>query len=394
MSGAPASASNWPAIWVILAAGFAAGAHMAKVPPALPALRADFDVSLVQSGFIHSMMYAIGACVGIFGGAAADRFGQKRFALIGLALMATGSLAGALSHSFALLLGSRFCEGVGFILLTVSAAALLATAAQPRDRATAFSLWSTYMPTGGTVALLVAPLALAGPGWRSLWLGLAAYTIVCIVLFLRFVPAPRFAAKVASVSLLRDSISSPGALALCLAFACYVGQWSSLMAWLPTFAVDERGLGQGAASLLTAAFVAINIPGNLFGGFLLKQGLPRQVVLLLGAAVMGLSAGGILLAAVPDALRLACVLLFSLVGGVIPAAVFSGTAVHARSAQHVGTVNGMVMQASHLSQFTLPVVIAWVATRFGGWSASLGVMLALAAVGALAALAVGRYERR
>ncbi len=394
MSGAPASASNWPAIWVILAAGFAAGAHMAKVPPALPALRADFGVSLVQSGFIHSMMYAIGAGVGIFGGAAADRFGQKRFALIGLALLAAGSLAGALSHSFALLLAARFCEGVGFILLTVSAAALLATAAQPRDRATAFSLWSTYMPTGGTVALLVAPLALAGPGWRSLWLGLAAYTIVCIVLFLRFVPAPRFAAKVASASLLRDSISSPGALALCLAFACYVGQWSSLMAWLPTYAVDERGLGQGAASLLTAAFVAINIPGNLFGGFLLKQGLPRQAVLLLGAAVMGLSATGILLAAVPDALRLGCVLLFSLVGGVIPAAVFSGTAVHARSAQHVGTVNGMVMQASHLSQFTLPVVIAWVATRFGGWSASLGVMLALAAAGALAALAVGRYERR
>ncbi len=166
------------------------------------------------------------------------------------------------------------------------------------------------------------------------------------------------------------------------------------MAWLPTFAVDERGLGQGAASLLTAAFVAINIPGNLFGGFLLKQGLPRQAVLLLGAAAMGVSAAGILLAAVPDALRLACVLLFSLVGGVIPAAVFSGTAVHARSAQHIGTVNGMVMQASHVSQFTLPVAIAWVATRFGGWSASLGVMLALAAAGALAALAVGRYERR
>ncbi len=394
MGEKPSPATNWPAVWVILAAGYAAGAHMTKVPPALPALRADFGVSMVESGFIHSMMYAIGAALGIFGGATADRFGQKRFGLIGLVLMAAGSLAGALSHSFALLLAARFCEGVGFILLTVSAAALLAEATRPKDRATAFSLWGTYMPTGGTVALLVAPLALASTGWRSLWLALSAYTVLCIVLFAKFVPAPHFATKVSSAHLLRDSLSSPGALALCLAFACYVGQWSSLMAWLPTFAVDERAMSQGSASLLTAAFVAINIPGNLLGGLLLRKGISRRTVLLLGSLAMGTSVLGILLGSVPDSLRLACLLAFSLLGGMIPTAVFSGTPVHAKSAQHVGTVNGMVMQASHLSQFTLPVAIAWVATRFGGWSASLGLMLSLAALGAAAGVAVGRYERR
>ena len=73
--------------------------------------------------------------------------------------------------------------------------------------------------------------------------------------------------------------------------------------------------------------------------------------------------------------------------------VFSGAPVHAKSPQHVGTTNGMVMQASHLSQFVIPIVVAWVATRTGGWGASLGVMLLLSLVGIVAAFAIAPYER-
>jgi cyanate permease len=166
------------------------------------------------------------------------------------------------------------------------------------------------------------------------------------------------------------------------------------MTWLPTFMVDERGANAGTAALLTAAFVAANIPGTQLGGLLLKRGLSRAAVLAGGAIAMGATSIGILSAAAPDGLRLACALAFSFLGGVIPVAAFSGTTVHAKSAAHIGTMNGMLMQSSHLSQFVLPIVIAWLASRSGGWSASLAAMLALAATGVLAALAVSRYERR
>jgi len=51
-----------------------------------------------------------------------------------------------------------------------------------------------------------------------------------------------------------------------------------------------------------------------------------------------------------------------------------------------------VMQSSHLSQFIAPIVVAWVASRWGGWSATLGVMLTLSAIGVAAGLGIGRYE--
>ena len=54
----------------------------------------------------------------------------------------------------------------------------------------------------------------------------------------------------------------------------------------------------------------------------------------------------------------------------------------------------MIMQASHIGQFVVPILVAWVASRFGGWSASLDTMLVLACAGIAAAIAVGRFERR
>ena len=386
--------TSWVSVWVVFAAGLAAGAHICKVPPALPLLRADLGLTLVQSGFIATMFYVMGSVVGVFVGAVVDRYGQKRFALIGLACMCAGGLYGVFVQDYAGLLFSRFIEGVGFMLFTVAGVALLAGVTNAGDRPMAYSLWSAYMPTGGALALLAAPLALATFGWRSLWLAIAVYTALVAVLLARVVPAPRFGGGIASLRLVAESVIRPGSMALCVVFFCYVGQWTSLMIWLPTFLVSERGASPSTASLLTALYVAANIPGNLSGGWLLKRGMARWVVITLASAAMALTATCALAAALPDALRLASVLAFSLLGGLIPAAVLGGGPVHARSPQHIATTQGMIMQGAQLGQFFGPLFVALAAQGLGGWSASLGVMLAFAAVAAVAGLVVGRFELR
>src|SRR5258706_8416234 len=165
---------------------------MGKVPPALPAMREDLGLSLIESGFVPPMMDTVGSVPGVFGGAAADRFGQKRYALIGLGLMVAGGVLGALAWSYWVLLVSRFFEGVGFILLTVAAAPLLTAATLPKDRSTAFSIWSCYMPAGGTAGMPPAPLSLATWGWRGLWRRLAASTPARPPLPPRRLPPPSF----------------------------------------------------------------------------------------------------------------------------------------------------------------------------------------------------------
>ena len=52
----------------------------------------------------------------------------------------------------------------------------------------------------------------------------------------------------------------------------------------------------------------------------------------------------------------------------------------------------MVMQASQLTQFASPMLIAWIAARLG-WGASLPVMLGFAACAAAGGFAIARIER-
>jgi MFS family permease len=385
--------SNWPAIWAIYAGGLVAGAYMTKVAPALPGLRAELGLSLVESGLIATTFNLMGMLVGVLAGVLCDRFGHKRLALLGLIVLAAGGALGAAAWGFASLLVARFLEGVGFIAFVVSAVALMnAAAATPRDRARALGLWSSYMPTGGTIALLAAPLLIGTWGWRGLWMVLAVAALVSTLALARLVPASQYG-QVSSMRLVVESLRNAGNITMALLFAFYVAQWTSIMVWLPTFLVDEHRMSATAAALATALYVMINAPGNLTGGWLLARGVPRGALVIGGALIAAVCEIGMLAGALPPAARYALVLVFSFSAGVIPAAVFSGLPVHARTPQHIGTGNGIVMQASQLGQFLAPLALAWIATGFG-WHANLWALLAFAAGAALCGVAIGRIEHK
>jgi MFS transporter, DHA1 family, inner membrane transport protein len=383
--------TQWRGVWAVFAAGLVAGAYMTKVPPALPGLRGELGLTLVESGLIVTTFNVLGMLVGMLAGMVCDRLGHKRLALAGLAVMAAGGALGAAAQSFGVLLFSRFVEGVGFILFAVPAPALMTSlTANARDRARALGIWSAYMPTGGTIALLAAPPLIGLAGWRGLWLALAAAALVAAIPFAIAVPPSR-PAQVGSVRLVAESIRQKGNLAMALLFACYVAQWTSIMVWLPTF-LTEQGIASSAAAIATAAMVLVNAPGNLLGGFLLSRGVPRGPLVVAASVIAALCEIGMLAPALPGALRFALVLLFSLCAGVIPASIFAGLPVHARSPQHIATGNGMVLQFSNLGQFFGPLAIAWLAARFG-WSASLWALVAFAAGGAACGLALRIIEK-
>ena len=386
--------SNWPAIWAIFSGGLIAGAYMTKVAPALPGLRDEFGLTLVESGFIATTFNLMGMLVGMVAGVLCDRFGHKRLAVLGLLTLFLGGLLGAFAWSFATLLFGRFIEGVGFILFTVSAVALMnASAATARDRAKALGLWSSYMPTGGAIALFAAPWLIGAGGWRGLWMVFAVLAVLSAFALWRVVPVSQHG-QVSSMRLVAESLASPGNLVMAALFAFYVAQWTSIMVWLPTFLIDEHRLTAGAAALATALFVLMNAPGNLAGGWLLARGVPRGALIVAGATIAGVCQIGMLSETLPAALRYTLMLVFTFSAGVIPASVFSGIPVHARTPQHIGTGNGIVMQASQIGQFLGPLALALIATHFGGWQASLWALLAFAAGAALCGIAIGAIENR
>jgi MFS family permease len=385
--------TNWRAVWAVYAGGLVTGAYMTKVPPALPEMRAEFGLSLIESGLIVTTFNVLGMLVGVLAGMLGDRFGRKRLALAGLLLMAAGGVMGASVTTFAALLASRFLEGVGFILFAVPAPALMSgLAATARERSKALGLWSSYMPTGGALALLAAPLLMAAWNWQALWLAIAAAAIAAAAIFWRVVPdSPP--ASVGSMRLIAESLAQKGNLVMALLFACYVAQWTTVMVWLPTF-LSEHGASTASAATATALMVLANIPGNLAGGWLLSHGFARNRLVLTACAIAATCEIGMLSMALPDGVRFSLVLVFSLCAGLIPASVFAGLPVHAPTPQHIATGNGIVLQFSNVGQFFGPLAIAWIASRFGGWEATLWALLTFAAIGAACGATLGVIEKQ
>jgi MFS transporter, DHA1 family, inner membrane transport protein len=385
--------TSWPAVWAIFAGGLVAGAYMTKVAPALPGLRDELGLTLVESGLIATMFNLMGMLIGMIAGVLCDRFGHRRLALAGLVILCAAGVLGAAATGFSTLLFSRFLEGIGFILFIVSGVALMnAAAGTPADRAKALGLWSAYMPSGGAIALFAAPALAAVWGWRGLWVALALLAIVAALALWRLVPASEHG-QVRSMRLVAESLANRGNLVMAALFALYVAQWTSIMVWLPTFLIDEHRLTAAAAALATALFVLINAPANLFGGWLLSRGVRRGALIITGALVAAVCEIGMLSDLLPPGARFVLVLVFSFAAGVIPASVFSGLPVHARTPQHIGTGNGIVMQASQLGQFLGPLALAWIATRFG-WNANLWALLAFAAGAVACGVAIGAIENK
>jgi cyanate permease len=174
----------------------------------------------------------------------------------------------------------------------------------------------------------------------------------------------------------------------------YALQWMAVMTWLPTFLVQARGATPLAAASLAAIFSIANMPGILFGTWLLQRNVPRGTLLVVTFTLMGACNVAIFSVGVADGLRYAAVLGLSAIGGIIPAAVMSSSQRYAHSPAQVGGLQGLIVQVSNIGQFAGPLAVAAVVSATGRWESGLGVVLAAAALGVLTGLAVGRFERR
>jgi MFS transporter, CP family, cyanate transporter len=386
-----------PALVVILA-GVAAALHVGKLPPALPVLQQQLGITLLQAGFLLSLVQLAGMTLGLAVGLAADGLGLRRSMVAGLLVLTAASTLGGWADSASSLLALRAVEGLGFLLASMPAPSLIRLLV-PRDRIDRMlGLWGAYMPFGTAMALLCGPLAIGLAGWQGWWWMLALLSFAMAVWLMRAVPAdhaPAAGRRQAWPARLRETLGAPGPWLVALGFAMYSGQWLAVVGFLPSI-YAQAGIAGWTGAVLTALAAAVNIAGNVVSGRLLQRGARPQVLLCTGYVAMGL---GALLAfvpvpAMPVAVKYAAVLVFSMVGGMIPGTLFSLSVRLAPSAGTVSTTVGFMQQWSALGQFAGPPLVAWVAHRAGGWHWTWAVTGAFSVLGIGVAMLVGRALRR
>lgn len=240
------------------------------------------------------------------------------------------------------------------------------------------------MGTGIALALLGGPLALQWLGWQGWWGLLGLLSCAVAIWLLYTIPSDRVRASAALAPMAASpspatppaSWWAPLALTLrhrgpwqvALLFALYSSQWLAVIGFLPAI-YAQAGLGGAQAGALTALASWINVVGNISSGRLLQQGWCARHLLWVGYGSMGLGTVlifGIWTEGLPM-LRYLAVLVFSAVGGVIPAVLFSLAVRVAPNERTVSTTVGWMQQCSSAGQFLGAPLVAWVASQVGGW---------------------------
>jgi MFS family permease len=382
-----AARSRWPAIAAIVFAGFAAAAQIGKVPAALTTIGAEFDLPLHGAALVVSLSALLAGVGGLGIGLAASRLGPRRCLLGGLTLAAGAAALAPLAQATAPLLAIRVLEGAGFLLVVVSAPALVAALAAPADRAFAMGIWGCFMPGGIALGLFTAPIVEAF-GWRAAWLLCAALLVVALLACWRLVPRLEVSSAGPGAplgALLRGLFAARRPLRVAGAFAAYNVVYFALAAFLPAY-LESRGAGTGVAGAAGAVAAIANLLGNLASAELMRRGARPERLVSLGATAMGVLVAAVYLTPMPVAAT-ALALLASVVGGLVPAACFALVPASVPRAELVAPAVGMTIQGNNLMQLLAPPLlgalagIAWgllaLPVLLGGLlAAALGVSLA------------------
>lgn len=403
-----------PALIVILG-GVSAALHVGKLPAALPALQAAMNITLLQAGFLLSLVQLAGMTLGLAVGLAADGMGLRRSMITGLLVLAGAGMLGGWAQDATSLLVLRAVEGFGFLLASMPAPSLIRRLVPAQRLNAMLGLWGAYMPFGTALALLAGPLVIGLASW-PVWWWLIAVLSLLMALWMLAVPADEPWRAHAAVGArgpdeagtpggegaarhgwrdrLVQTLSSRGPWLVAGIFAMYSGQWLAVIGFLPSI-YAQAGVSGAATGVLTAMAAAVNMSGNIASGRLLQRGLRPQVLLYAGYCAMALGAvlAFALPGSVPAALRYAAVLMFSALGGMIPGTLFSLAVRLAPNDRTVSTTVGWMQQCSAVGQFAGPPLVAWVASRAGGWHWTWAVTGACSLIGIFLARHVGRLAR-
>jgi MFS family permease len=257
------------------------------IPPLLPYIRDEFEISVTQAGAVFSAFtIAYGVCQ-LPAGWLADRIGQRMLILLGVSGVALWGVLAGLSPGYWAMIIFMVLLGVFGGGYHPSSAPMVSAQVAPNRRGWALGVHQI----GGTTSNLSAPLIAAGLatllGWRSAFVvpGVVVVALGIVLYLLIGHTRPRAAQEAGHVG----ESSRPG-LSTLVAYIVLgtVGQVFilSTVAFASLFAVDALGQSEGLAAALPFAVYLGGMPaGPLAGHYSDKLGASRVLI------ASGLAAG-------------------------------------------------------------------------------------------------------
>lgn len=379
------SARVGPTLFLCL---FAAQAALIALSPVLAEVAADFEVSTATAGQLRSVSGVAAGVTALAMGAVAGRLGLRDLLLVGLRVLALGSLASAAAPSFAALVVAQVAVGAG--LAAVLSGGLAAAAAwTSEDRQAGVLSWALIGQPGAWIVGLPMIGLVGDASWRLGWLAVPFATCVLALLAVgaRSPDAATEPARGTWRLLRRSPEVAWWGLGELLAFSA----WAGTLVFAGALFVESYEVSPGSAGLLLGAAAVAYLPGNFLARRLVATSARALLAWLpLVSAVAVLVLGAYRPAAWTSAVVLG--LLAFLGGARTIAGSALGLEVCSMRRVFAMRIRTAATQFGYLAGAALGG-IALAAWGYAGLGATFAVLFALAALPHLAALA-GQRPRR
>jgi len=191
-----------------------------------------------------------------------------------------------------------------------------------------------------------------------------------------------------------QDLKKPLVWLLSACFFFYSCQFTSVTSFLPSLMISTSSWHIETASLFTAMVIMSNAVGSIVAGALLRRGFGFCPILVAGALGMGISAYILFNADMPLLVRLTSAFGFSMVGGLLPGALFATLPQTATSPAIVGMLIGLMLQASGVGQLIGGVALPAVVEYFHSWQAAGILALAYSIAGSVAAASTNCFSAK
>lgn len=242
--------SRWYILAICCVALFMAVLDNLIVNIALPTISDDFSPTTAQLQWIMSAYVLVFASLQITAGGLGDRFGRKRFFMLGLAVFTATSALAAFVPSTGWLIAARAAQGIGAAFIMPLTLSIISTSFPPAERGKAIGIWSGISMSGIAVGPILGGLIVDAWSWHWIFLVNVPIGIATIV-------AARFILKESQDQSGHAATDIPGTLTVTAAIAALT--WGLIEA-------GERGWGDPmvvgsllGAVLLLALFGAIEM---------------------------------------------------------------------------------------------------------------------------------------
>jgi len=337
----------------------------------------------VTSGNALSKL-VVGPIFGFLAGVLVDRVGPRRVMIVGI-LMAGGALVGLSGVStLGAFYAFYFLNALGYVCGGPLPNQVLLSRWFSTGRGKAMGIAYLGIGVGGALVPLVAHALTQSLGWRGAMRTLGILMVLFALpaaLWVREPVGPTREGTGAGTVSMAGVFRRPAFYLLALGSMCSIGAVGGTMQNLKLYLSLDRGLAQGRVATLLSLILAGSIAGRLLMGWLADRWPKKRVMLL----IYGIVAATIpLLTFAPsEPVLFSGALLFGIgLGGdymIIPlmAAELFGVRV-------LGRLMGVILTADGVAEAVAPMLVAGIRDRFGSYAGGFGLLVGLAALGALA----------